>query len=107
MAGVSASVRGPSFLLLVTRCGFVSRRAAFAITPEVAAIPAVAAITTLAIPAETTAVAVAETAAAIVTLAVAVDLAHHHRGTFLELLDAHRQVAQHFLVEPLLPLDLV
>ncbi len=69
----------------------------------------VAAIAAISIAAEAAAIAVAEAtaAAAIVTLAVAVDLAHHGRGALLEFLDAHREVAQHFFVEPLLPLDLV
>ncbi len=87
---------------------FVSRRAAVAIAPEVAALATVAAIATIAIATEAAAVAIAEAAAAaVVTLAVAVDLAHHRRGAFLELVDAHREVAQHIFVEPLLPLDLV
>src|SRR5262249_20048239 len=57
---------------------------------------------------EAATIAVAETAApALIALAIPIDLAHHHRGAFLELLDPHREVAQHIFIEPLLPLDLV
>src|SRR5689334_7718170 len=43
---------------------------------------------------------------ALVALAVAIGLAHHRRRAFLELVNAHRQVAQDVFVDPLLPLDL-
>src|SRR5262249_3388578 len=42
-----------------------------------------------------------------IAIAVAIDLAHHHRRPFFVLVDAHREIAQHVLVEPLLTLDLV
>jgi putative ubiquitin-RnfH superfamily antitoxin RatB of RatAB toxin-antitoxin module len=62
-------------------------------------------LTTIAI-AEAAAVTIAKAETAIVALAVAVDLAHHRGGTFLVLVHANREVAQHILAEPLLPLDL-
>ena len=86
----------------------VARRTAVAIA---VAIATDAAATAVAIPvtaeAAATAAAIAEAAAAIVALAIAIDLAHHRGGAFLVLLDADREVAQHVLVEPFLPLDLV
>src|SRR5262249_38471543 len=45
-------------------------------------------------------------AAAFVAVAVAVGLAHHRGGAFLEFGDPHSQCAQHVFVDPLLPLDL-
>src|ERR1035437_978946 len=56
--------------------------------------------------AEITAIPVTEPAAAFVALTIAVDLAHHCRGTFLVLLDADGNVAQNLFIEPLLPFDL-
>src|SRR5262245_32354374 len=44
-------------------------------------------------------------AAALLAVAIAIGLAHHRRRTGLVLLDPHREVAQHVLVQPLLPLD--
>src|SRR5687767_14153411 len=44
-------------------------------------------------------------AAALITIAISVGLAQHRRGTFLVLVDAHREVAQHVFRETLLPLD--
>ena len=66
-----------------------------------------------AITAETIAAAVAEAAAAaaeaaatLVALAVAIDLAHHRGGAFLEFVDADGEIAQHVFVDALLALDL-
>src|SRR5206468_5613214 len=101
--GGSGSVQGPWSLLLATGCCFFSGRPAVTIAiTEAAAVAIPIAIT------EAAAIAVAETAAAaIVALAIPIDLAHHHRGAFLVLLDTHGEVAQHIFIEPLLPLDLV
>src|SRR5436190_17216568 len=50
-------------------------------------------------------VAVAKAKTAVLALAVAVSFAHHGGRPFLVLIDAHGQIAQHFLVEPLLAFD--
>src|SRR5262245_12783790 len=96
MGGVSGSVQGPWPLLLASGC-VVSGRAAVAVAIAEAAAVAVAEAAAVAIPVtEAAAVAVAETAAtALVTLAIPIDLAHHHRGTLLVLFDAHGEVAQY------------
>src|SRR3954470_15601330 len=51
--------------------------------------------------------AVAEAAAAtLVALAVALDLAHHRRRAFFQLVDPNGEIAQHVFVDALLALDL-
>src|SRR3954469_10986680 len=51
--------------------------------------------------------AVAEAAAAtLVALAIALDLAHHRRRAFFQLIDANGEIAQHVFVDALLALDL-
>ena len=45
-------------------------------------------------------------AAALVAITVAVDLAHHRRGTFLVLFDADGEITDDVFADPLLPLDL-
>jgi len=52
-----------------------------------------------------TAVAIAKTTTAL--LAIAIGFAHHRRGPLFVLLDAHSEIAQHVLIEPLLSFDLV
>src|SRR6185295_3501719 len=83
-----------AWCLLLGRCNFgiVART----VTPRTA-IP-VAAIKAIA--------PVEAAAAAVVAVAIPVDLAHHRRGPFLVLVDAHREVAQHVFAQSLLPLDL-
>src|SRR3954468_15814295 len=75
----------------------ITSTAAFAVTPRPTIAP-VAAIETVA--------PVEPAAAALIALAIAVRLAHHCRGTFLVLVDAHREVAQHVLAQTLLAFDL-
>src|SRR5689334_8812223 len=90
----------PLFLLLLARSfSFLAGTARSALATEAAAI-AIAATETA------TFALAAEAAAAIVTLAVAIGLAHHGGGAFLELLDANAQVAEHVFADPLLALDL-
>src|SRR6476661_7220533 len=95
MVDESALEKAPWLSLLASRAGrgvFVvafPRRTAVALTLAIAAVLAT--------------VAIAEAAA----LTIAVDLAHHRGGTFLVHVHANREVAQHVLAEPLLPLDLV
>src|SRR5262249_4236826 len=93
-----------SLLRLVCGRRFIARWPAVATV--VAALAAVATISAVTTVAEAAAVAVAE-AAAVVPVTIAINLAHHHRRPFLVLVDAHREIAQHVLVEPLLALDLV
>src|SRR5262252_3095430 len=107
MADESALEKAPWLSLLGSRAGkgllieAFPRWTAVALTLAVAAVLATVAI------AEAAAVTIAKAETAIVALAVAVDLAHHRGGTFLVLVHANREVAQHVLAEPLLPLDLV
>src|ERR1700756_2567512 len=60
------------------------------------------------IAAKTSALAVATEAATatVVTIAVAIGLAHHRGGAFLEVLDANAQIAEHVFADPFLALDL-
>src|SRR5256885_12714050 len=67
----------------------------------------VAAVATKSAAATKAIAAVAEAAAAtLVALAVALDLAHHRRRAFLQLVDANGEIAQHVFVDALLALDL-
>src|SRR5262249_24209985 len=63
-------------------------------------------LTTVAI-AEAAAITITKTETPIVALAVTVGLAHHRGGAVLVLVHPNREVAQHILADPLLPLDLV
>src|SRR5262249_47021197 len=67
----------------------------------------VVAVTAAAAAAVATLAAFSETATvAFVAFAIAVGLAHHGRGAFLQRVDANGEKAQHVLVDALLPLDL-
>src|SRR3954464_1204953 len=82
--------------LLLGRSGFF---AAF-IAPAWAAIPAGTTVSTV-----TPIESVEPVATPLVTLAVAVDLAHHRGGAFFVLVDTDGQIAQHVFGETLLALD--
>src|SRR5215510_913096 len=107
MAGGSALGKAPWPSLLRCPAGgglFVEafpRRTAVALTVAVATV-----LTTVAI-AEAAAITITKTEPPIVALAVTVGLAHHRGGAVLVLVHPNREVAQHILADPLLPLDLV
>src|SRR5262249_50582081 len=107
MAGGSAFGEAPWSSLLHSCAGegrFVvafPRRTAVALAVAVATV-----LTTLAI-AETAAVTITKAETPIVALAVAVNLTHHRGGAVLVLVHPNCDVAQHFLAEPLLSLDLL
>src|SRR5690348_2256952 len=104
-AGLAAAEEGTARAALSCEChGLVLRTGAGFV---VAARAALATIATVAAVTIATEAAVAEAAAAVTALvAVAIRLAHHRRGAFLELFDANGQVAQHVFREALLALDL-
>src|SRR5262245_37141500 len=56
--------------------------------------------------AKAAAAAKATAVAALVALAITISLAHHRRGTFLELINAHGDIANDVFVDALLTLDL-
>ena len=95
-------------ILLLNRCYspiVVARTARAAIAPETAAI-AVATETAFAPIAPETAIAVAaEPAATVVTIAIAIGLAHHRRGTFLVLFHPNGEIADDVFADAFLPLD--
>src|SRR4030088_3701577 len=96
-------------ILLLYRCGcFVVTRAGRATVAAEAAAIAVATTETAAVAiAAEAAIAVApEAAATVVAITIAIGLAHHRRGTFLVLLDANGEIADHVFADPLLALDL-
>src|SRR6516225_130646 len=84
------------FFALATRAALTAE-AAITITTESAAVT---------IAAEAAISIAAEAAATIVALAVAICFPHHGRGSFLKLLDAHAQIADHVFTDAFLPLDL-
>src|SRR5262245_55292944 len=71
----------------------VTRRAAITVP-----VPAMVAAVPVA-EATAAAIAVTEAETAIVAFAIPVDLAHHRRRTFLVLVHAHGEIAQHVLAE--------
>ncbi len=87
---------------------FVTRTPLAAVVIAVAARRTIAAVAEAATATEATVAAEAAVAeaAALVALTVAIDLAHHRRGAFLEFFDADGEVAQHVFVDALLTLDL-
>src|SRR5690348_7650520 len=103
-AGLAAAEEGAARAALCCECHWLRLRRGFSVV--VAARAALATVAVAAIAAVAT-IAVAEAAAAVTALvAVAVRLAHHRRGAFLELFDADGEIAQHVLREALLALDL-
>ena len=105
-----SSISGRILVSLGTRAALTTE-AAITIAAEAAAIAAEAAIAiaaeaAIAIAAEAAIAIAAEAAATIVALAVAICFPHHGRRSFLKLLDAHAQIADHFFADALLPLDL-
>src|SRR5262249_51596210 len=107
MADESALEKAPWTSLLGSRAGegvlvvAFPRRTAVALTLAIATVLAAVTI------AEAAAVTIPKAETAIIALAIAVDLTHHRGGTFLVLVHANREVAQHILAEPLLSLDLI
>src|SRR5262249_18867759 len=90
--------------------GFLRRHAGgglLGVTFASGAALAVATVLTAVAITEAAAIAVAKPKAPLVALAVAFDLAHHCRGTFLVLAHPNREVTHHVLAQTLLPLDLV
>src|SRR5579871_511731 len=91
-------------LLIFTRAA----RRTVATRTAIVAVAATEAAAVLTVAAEATILArtaIAEAAVATI-VAIAIGLAHHRRGAFLEFVDAHGEIAQHVLVDALLAFDL-